>query len=52
MGLKIKYMQNKFEIKLLQFNRIWNEFEIYIFFNKFGFRISTLNSNMSFPIFK
>ena len=25
-------MWNKFDIKLLQFSRIWNEFEIYIIF--------------------
>ena len=46
-----KYMWNKYEIKLLKFNRIWNEFEIYIFFLiKFGFRVGTLKSQR-YPIF-
>ena len=41
-------MWNKFEIKWLKFNKIWNEFEVYIFFNEFGFRIGALKSKMFF----
>ena len=44
-------MWNKFEIKWLKFNKIWNEFEVYIFFNEFGFRIGALKSNMVFFFF-
>ena len=43
-------MWNKYEIKLLKFNRIWNEFEINIFLIEFGFRVGTLKSQPD-PIF-
>ena len=44
-------MWNKFDIKWLKFNKIWNEFEVYIFFNEFGFQIGALKSNMVFFFF-
>ena len=44
-------MWTEFEIKLLKFNRIWHEFEIYIF-NKFIIRIDIFNPNLYFPILK